>query len=148
MFSEAELDCMLCGQGQKWTTELLSECVTYDHGYTAQSPPIRSLMETMCGFGPEEQRSFLRFVTGAPRMPPGGLAALQPRLTVVCKQPSGGGGGASTRQTSGRHRVGGQRSALGDDVRELPQAPAVQSALRFSKNDSRTPSRKEWRVSI
>ena len=30
----------------------------------------------------------MRFVTGAPRLPPGGLAALQPRLTVVCKQPS------------------------------------------------------------
>lgn len=28
---------------------------------------------------------FLRFVTGTPRLPPGGLAALQPRLTVVRK---------------------------------------------------------------
>ena len=32
-----------------------------------------------------EQRRFLRFVTGSPRLPPGGLAALQPRLTVVRK---------------------------------------------------------------
>lgn len=30
-------------------------------------------------------RRFLRFVTGTPRLPPGGLAALQPRLTVVRK---------------------------------------------------------------
>lgn len=30
-------------------------------------------------------RRFLRFVTGSPRLPPGGLAALQPRLTVVRK---------------------------------------------------------------
>jgi E3 ubiquitin-protein ligase TRIP12 len=28
---------------------------------------------------------FLRFVTGSPRLPPGGLASLQPRLTVVRK---------------------------------------------------------------
>jgi E3 ubiquitin-protein ligase TRIP12 len=34
-----------------------------------------------------EQRAFLRFVTGSPRLPPGGLAALQPRLTVVRKHP-------------------------------------------------------------
>jgi E3 ubiquitin-protein ligase TRIP12 len=93
VFTEAELDCVLCGQGQAWTPELLGECVTFDHGYTAQSPPVRALVQVLCGYGPEEQRSFLRFVTGAPRLPPGGLAALQPRLTVVCKQPSGGGGG-------------------------------------------------------
>jgi E3 ubiquitin-protein ligase TRIP12 len=30
----------------------------------------------------------LRFVTGCPRLPPGGIAALQPRLTVVRKHPS------------------------------------------------------------
>jgi E3 ubiquitin-protein ligase TRIP12 len=34
---------------------------------------------------PVEQRRFLRFVTGTPRLPPGGLASLQPRLTVVRK---------------------------------------------------------------
>jgi E3 ubiquitin-protein ligase TRIP12 len=36
-------------------------------------------------FTPEEQRSFLQFVTGAPRLPPGGLAALSPKLTIVRK---------------------------------------------------------------
>ncbi|ACO64882.1 predicted protein [Micromonas commoda] len=82
MFTEPEIDRMLCGQGQAWTPELLGECMTYDHGYNAQSPPIKALVEVMCGYGPEEQRAFLRFVTGAPRLPPGGLAALQPRLTV------------------------------------------------------------------
>ena len=95
MFTEPEIDRMLCGQGQAWTPELLGECMTYDHGYNAQSPPIKALVEVMCGYGPEEQRAFLRFVTGAPRLPPGGLAALQPRLTVVCKQPSGAAGGAA-----------------------------------------------------
>lgn len=34
-----------------------------------------------------DQRAFLRFVTGCPRLPPGGLTALQPRLTVVRKHP-------------------------------------------------------------
>jgi hypothetical protein len=36
------------------------------------------------------RRRFLRFVTGCPRLPPGGLAALQPRLTVVRKLTTAG----------------------------------------------------------
>ena len=48
---------------------------------------------------------FLRFLTGTPRLPPGGLAALQPRLTVVRKlshaaAAAGGGGGGATEGTS------------------------------------------------
>jgi hypothetical protein len=33
----------------------------------------------------DEQRSFLQFITGAPHLPPGGLAALSPKLTIVRK---------------------------------------------------------------
>ena len=36
-------------------------------------------------FTPEQQRAFCQFVTGAPRLPPGGLAALNPKLTIVRK---------------------------------------------------------------
>lgn len=43
------------------------------------------LLDIMCELSPEEQRAFLRFVTGAPRLPPGGLAALNPKLTIVRK---------------------------------------------------------------
>lgn len=44
-------------------------------------------LEIMCEFTPEEQRAFLRFVTGSPRLPPGGLASLAPPLTIVRKHP-------------------------------------------------------------
>lgn len=33
----------------------------------------------------DQQRAFCQFVTGAPRLPPGGLAVLNPRLTIVRK---------------------------------------------------------------
>ena len=36
-------------------------------------------------FNPEQQRAFCQFVTGAPRLPPGGLAVLNPKLTIVRK---------------------------------------------------------------
>lgn len=33
----------------------------------------------------DQQRAFCQFVTGAPRLPPGGLAVLSPKLTIVRK---------------------------------------------------------------
>ncbi|KAG5584443.1 hypothetical protein H5410_044877 [Solanum commersonii] len=36
-------------------------------------------------FDSKQQRAFLQFVTGAPRLPPGGLASLSPKLTIVRK---------------------------------------------------------------
>jgi len=42
-------------------------------------------LEIIREFGHEQRRAFLQFVTGAPRLPPGGLASLSPILTVVRK---------------------------------------------------------------
>ena len=50
-------------------------------------------MAILSSFGVAERRAFVRFVTGAPRLPLGGLRALSPLLTVVRKDPEGGGGG-------------------------------------------------------
>ena len=36
-------------------------------------------------FTPEQQHAFCQFITGAPRLPPGGLAMLNPKLTIVRK---------------------------------------------------------------
>jgi len=43
------------------------------------------LLEIIQEFGCDERRAFLQFVTGAPRLPPGGLAALNPKMTIVRK---------------------------------------------------------------
>ena len=125
VFSEAELERVLCGEGQAWTPELLSECVTFDHGYAVSSPPIQALMEVLCSYSADEQKAFLRFVTGAPRLPPGGLAALQPKLTVVCKQPSGAAGGAA--------RADGQPISHGTTLADmdLPSAMTCASYLKL-----------------
>jgi len=44
----------------------------------------------MSEFKPKEQQEFLRFITGSPRLPVGGLKALYPKLTVVRKTPDAG----------------------------------------------------------
>jgi len=90
VFEAAELETLLCGTPERWDPELLAEVIKFDHGYNATSIHMRNLLEVLSELDAEDQRRFLRFVTGAPRLPPGGLAALTPRLTIVRKQPSGG----------------------------------------------------------
>eukprot|EP01018_Ginkgo_biloba_P024668 Gb_07122 [translate_table: standard] len=92
IFSENELETLLCGGCDLWAAQTLADHIKFDHGYTFNSPPIINLLEIMREFSPEQRRAFLRFVTGAPRLPPGGLASLNPKLTIVRKHPSGANG--------------------------------------------------------
>ncbi|CAM8924666.1 unnamed protein product [Rhodiola kirilowii] len=86
IFNEEELDRLLCGERclLAHPDELLDH-VKFDHGYTASSPPIIDLLEILQEFDHCQQRAFVQFVTGTPRLPPGGLATLNPKLTVVRK---------------------------------------------------------------
>lgn len=88
IFSPDELDYLLCGRRELWQAETLADHIKFDHGYTAKSPAIINLLEIMGEFTPEQQRAFCQFVTGAPRLPPGGLAVLNPKLTIVRKHSS------------------------------------------------------------
>ncbi|KAK9677555.1 hypothetical protein RND81_11G151500 [Saponaria officinalis] len=90
IFSPNELDYLLCGRRELWKPETLVDHIKFDHGYTSKSPAIINLLEIMGEFTPEQQRAFCQFVTGAPMLPPGGLAALNPKLTIVRKQSSSG----------------------------------------------------------
>ncbi|CAO2815602.1 unnamed protein product [Amaranthus hypochondriacus] len=88
IFSPDELDCLLCGRRELWQPDTLVDHIKFDHGYTSKSPAIINLLEIMGEFTPEQQRAFCQFVTGAPRLPPGGLAVLNPKLTIVRKHSS------------------------------------------------------------
>ncbi|KAL3514996.1 hypothetical protein ACH5RR_021898 [Cinchona calisaya] len=91
IFSPSELDYLLCGRRELWKAETLVDHIKFDHGYTAKSLAIVNLLEIMGEFNPEQQRAFCQFVTGAPRLPPGGLAVLNPKLTIVRKHSSSAG---------------------------------------------------------
>lgn len=88
IFSPQELDYLICGRCELWEPETLPEHIKFDHGYTSKSPAIVNFLEIMAEFTPEQQHAFCQFVTGAPRLPPGGLAALNPKLTIVRKHSS------------------------------------------------------------
>lgn len=85
IFNEEELERILCGEEDSWAINELADHIKFDHGYTASSPPIVHLLEIIREFDHDQRRAFLQFVTGTPRLPPGGLASLSPKLTIVRK---------------------------------------------------------------
>ncbi|XP_047044350.1 E3 ubiquitin-protein ligase UPL4-like [Lolium rigidum] len=82
VFSEDELERLLCGEQDNWDFVKLVDHIKFDHGYTSSSPAVINLLEIIQEFGCHERRAFLQFITGSPRLPPGGLAALNPNLTA------------------------------------------------------------------
>ncbi|EEF31560.1 hect ubiquitin-protein ligase, putative [Ricinus communis] len=120
IFSPQELDYLLCGRRELWEPETLVDHIKFDHGYTAKSPAIINLLEIMGEFTPEQQRAFCQFVTGAPRLPPGGLAVLNPKLTIVRKHSSSAGNAAATNGT-------GPSESADDDL------PSVMTCANYLK---------------
>jgi E3 ubiquitin-protein ligase TRIP12 len=89
LFTGEEMEDLLCGQiGSPWKMADLQQYINPDHGFTANSSVFQNLLITMSEFSLIEQRKFLQFLTGSPRLPVGGFSALNPRLTVVRKEPS------------------------------------------------------------
>uniref|UniRef100_A0A0D9WC73 HECT-type E3 ubiquitin transferase n=1 Tax=Leersia perrieri TaxID=77586 RepID=A0A0D9WC73_9ORYZ len=89
LFSEDEMERILCGEQDSWASSKLEDHIDFDHGYDANSPSVISFLEILREFGREDQRAFMHFTTGAPQLPLGGLASLDPKLTVVRKQCDG-----------------------------------------------------------
>jgi E3 ubiquitin-protein ligase TRIP12 len=88
IFYEDEIETILCGDSnESWTPESLAAAIKCDHGYTSSSPPVIALINVLSTLDPIDKRRFLKFVTGAPRLPAGGFASLKPKLTVVRKSP-------------------------------------------------------------
>ncbi|DAZ97322.1 TPA: hypothetical protein N0F65_003686 [Lagenidium giganteum] len=93
-FSILELEHMLMDKAQEtlWDREgrELREHMVCDHGFTPESKAIYDLIAILCAMSLDEQRLFVRFVTGSNRLPLGGLARLEPKLTVVRKLAASG----------------------------------------------------------
>lgn len=77
MFYPEELEEVFCGSSQSqdlnWDVRTLIECCRPDHGYTVDSRAVRLLFEVLSNYNREEQRQFVQFVTGSPRLPVGGM---------------------------------------------------------------------------
>jgi E3 ubiquitin-protein ligase TRIP12 len=86
LFYPEELEQLFCGShNETWEVKHLMECCRPDHGYTHDSRAVSFLFSILSSYTAEEQRRFLQFVTGSPRLPVGGLKSLNPPLTIVRK---------------------------------------------------------------
>ncbi|XP_050346752.1 E3 ubiquitin-protein ligase HECTD1 isoform X1 [Nymphalis io] len=91
-FSSAELRLLLCGErGPVWTRDHLLQYTEPKLGYTRESPGFLRLVDVLVEMSWRERKAFLQFATGCSSLPPGGLANLHPRLTVVRKVDAGDG---------------------------------------------------------
>ncbi|XP_045199519.2 E3 ubiquitin-protein ligase TRIP12-like isoform X2 [Mercenaria mercenaria] len=85
-FYPEELELLFCGHNEElWDAKVLMECCRPDHGYNHDSRAVKFLYEILSSYTPDEQRMFLQFVTGSPKLPVGGFRSLSPPLTIVRK---------------------------------------------------------------
>ncbi|SGZ20511.1 BQ5605_C021g09283 [Microbotryum silenes-dioicae] len=84
-FTPSELVMMTSALQEDWSIEGLTSATKADHGFTMDSRPVRDLLSIMSELSLEDRREFLSFITGSPRLPIGGFAALSPTLTIVRK---------------------------------------------------------------
>ena len=70
---------------EDWSEKTLYSFINADHGYNMDSATIHDLVSVLSSFNRQEQRLFLQFLTGSPKLPIGGFKSLKPRLTVVLK---------------------------------------------------------------
>ena len=85
-FSPSELRLMLCGeQSPQWTRDELLRFMEPKLGYSREHPVFERFVNVLVAMSPEERKAFLQFATGCSSLPPGGVASLHPRLTVVRK---------------------------------------------------------------
>jgi len=91
-FSPQEARVMLCGdQNPQWTREDLFTHTEPKLGYTRDSPGFHRFVNVLLSMTADERKAFLQFTTGCSSLPPGGLANLHPKLTVVRKVDAGEG---------------------------------------------------------
>ena len=81
LVTPAELEILCCGTSHL-DFRALQAAAQYTGGWDASHPTVRNLWQVVTGqFSLDEQKAFLRFVTGSDRAPIGGLGALQIVLT-------------------------------------------------------------------
>ncbi|ALC39182.1 CG5604 [Drosophila busckii] len=91
-FNPTEARMMICGdQCPQWSREDLMAYTEPKLGYSKDSPGFLRFVNVLLSLTGPERKAFLQFTTGCSSLPPGGLANLHPRLTIVRKVDAGQG---------------------------------------------------------
>lgn len=86
VLSLAALEDLVCGsQDAAWDAQTILDSAKFEHGYSRTSRVVQLLAQVMEEFSEDDRKHFVRFLTGSPRLPAGGFAALNPRFTLSKK---------------------------------------------------------------
>ncbi|ESL05887.1 hypothetical protein TRSC58_06448 [Trypanosoma rangeli SC58] len=135
--------CAVSDTKPLWTLAEIKSILVADHGYQNDSPQMTMLQNILANrLTPAEQRSFLLFCTGCPRLPVGGVGALgaitvvkRSDLTMLHDLYSQNGG--DSRPASGTE--GGKRSPTPENGQRLLMSqrdwplPSVNTCFRYLK---------------
>ncbi|XP_020903116.1 E3 ubiquitin-protein ligase HECTD1 [Exaiptasia diaphana] len=92
IFSPEELQLLMSGERvPEWTRDDILSYTEPKYGFTRESPGYIRFVNVLENMEGDEKKAFLQFTTGCSSLPPGGLANLHPRLTVVKKEGEGDG---------------------------------------------------------
>jgi len=83
-FKMEELEDLVCGgKEEKWDPAILSEWILPSNGYDKASPQYSFMIQYLSQLNTASQRLFLQYATGSPRLPFGGFAKLNPKLSIA-----------------------------------------------------------------
>lgn len=77
--------CSYCSEYESDAIILTINKIIFSWFFSLLSRAVKYLFEILSSFDSEQQRLFLQFVTGSPRLPVGGFRSLNPPLTIVRK---------------------------------------------------------------
>lgn len=88
LFTPRELSDLLCGTSAMtddtlWSEAAIESAIIIGSHYNVRSPQVKWLVKALSSLAVSDRRLFLKFLTGAGRLPAGGFASLTPaRMTV------------------------------------------------------------------
>lgn len=83
LFTPDELIQMWSGRHQKITYDDLVNNVEVGTGHKKDSPVINNFFQVIDEMSESDQKLLVKFITGTEKLPIGGLASLQPKLTIA-----------------------------------------------------------------
>ena len=92
-FEYLELEELICGESvnpAEWNEQNLLKNFKPDHGFDSSNKHYRNFIKYLTNLDENGQKAFVRWLTGARRLPMGGLGALTPLPTINQKKNFGG----------------------------------------------------------
>lgn len=148
LLENGEEEWMIQGEDTStWNRAELEDKITFKHGISSSSKQAVWLLDIMMEMTFSDRRALLQWLTGSPRLPPGGLGALQPKLTIV-KKSSYTSGHSTPSSPQQQGEAVPSESAEDDADSNLPSANSCASYLKLPLYSSKEVMRERLQYAI